>query len=72
MEEITKTIFIEGMQCEHCKLRVEKTLKSIDCVTDVEVSLENKNAIIKVNKNIENNKIIEAIDDIGFTVKEII
>lgn len=71
MEQITKTIYIEGMQCEHCKARVEKVLNSIEGVISADVSLEDKKAIIRTNKDIENNKIIEAIDDIGFTVKEV-
>ena len=69
MEE--KTIFIEGMQCEHCKLRVEKALNSIEGISEVDVSLEDKKAVIKTNKTVDNSKITEAIDDMGFTVKEI-
>ena len=68
---IEKTIYIEGMQCEHCKARVEKTLSLIDNVLEVNVSLEDKKAVIKIEKEVDNNIIIEAIDDIGFTVKEI-
>ncbi len=66
-----KTIYIEGMQCEHCKLRVEKVLNSIDGVLEAEVSLENKKAVIKFDKDIENSKIKDAIEDIGFSVVEI-
>lgn len=66
-----KTVEIEGMQCEHCKMRVEKALGAIDGVIDVEVSLENKNAIIETNKDIEDKNIKEAVEDLGFTVERI-
>lgn len=69
--KITKTIQIEGMSCNHCKMTVEKALKSIDGVAKVEVSLENKNALIKSNREIENDVIKNIINEVGFTVKEI-
>ena len=68
---IEKIIYIEGMQCEHCASRVEKALSLIDNVLEVNVSLEGKKAVIRTEKEIDNNKIIEAIEDIGFIVKEI-
>ncbi len=69
--KITKTIQIEGMSCNHCKMTVEKALKFMNGVTKVEVSLENKNAVIKSNKEIEDDEIKKTIDEIGFNVKEI-
>lgn len=69
--KMVKTIIIEGMQCNHCKMSVEKALNSIEGINRVEVSLENKKAVIESNREIENDKIKEAIDAIGFQVKEI-
>lgn len=65
----TKTINIEGMQCNHCKMSVEKALNSIEGVTKVEVSLENKNAVIESEKEISNSKIKEVIEEAGFVIK---
>lgn len=70
--KMVKTISIEGMQCNHCKMTIEKALNSMKEVTKVEVSLENKKAVIELNKEIENNKIQKVIEEVGFTVKEII
>lgn len=42
MNEFIKTIRIEGMQCNHCKMSVEKALNELDGVIKVEVSLEDK------------------------------
>lgn len=66
-----KTIYINGMQCGHCKMRVEKALLSINGITKVEVDLDNKNAIIEYENQIDDNKIKEVIEDIGFEVSKI-
>lgn len=66
----TKTIIVEGMQCNHCKMTVEKALEAIEGVEKVEVNLENKNVTIQSNKEIDNTKIREVIEKIGFKVKE--
>lgn len=65
-----KTINIEGMQCNHCKMSVEKALQSIDGVEKVEVSLENKNAVIEANTEIDDENIKEVIEEAGFEVKK--
>ena len=69
--KIMKTISIEGMQCNHCKMSVEKALNSIEGITSVEVDLENKNAVIEYSKEIENDKIKSVIEDAGFEVIDI-
>lgn len=68
---MNKVIEIEGMQCNHCKMSVEKALNSIEGITKVDVSLENKTATIESTKEIDNNKINEVIEEAGFNVKEI-
>ncbi len=72
MEELKmKTIMIEGMQCNHCKMSVEKALNSIEGIEKVEVDLEGKKATIETSKEIENTKIKEVIEEAGFEVIEI-
>lgn len=70
-EKNMKNISIEGMMCDNCRKHVEKALSSIEGVTKVEVSLENKNAIIETSKEIDNEIIINAIKEEGYEVKEI-
>lgn len=67
----TKIIIIEGMQCNHCKMSVEKALNALEGMVKVEVSLENKWAVIESEKEIADEKIKEVIEEAGFTVKEI-
>jgi len=64
----TKTINIEGMHCNHCKMMVEKVLGALDGVEKVEVNLENKTAVIEISKEVEDSKIKEVIEEAGFTV----
>ena len=66
---MTKTIYIEGMQCNHCKMTVEKALGAIDGVTKVEVDLEGKSVMIESMQEIKDNKIKEVIEEAGFTIK---
>lgn len=67
-----KNVYIEGMSCNHCKMSVEKALKSIDGVENVAVKLDDKKASITSTKSINNDKIKKVIEDIGFEVKDII
>ena len=67
-----KTISIEGMMCDNCKKHVEKALNSIEGVTSVKVSLENKNAIIECNLDVSDETIKETVKEAGYEVTEII
>ena len=71
MSEFKKEISIEGMSCNHCKMSVEKALNTLESVSNVEVSLENKNAIVESSKELDNNKIKEVIEEEGFKVVDI-
>lgn len=50
---MTTTISIEGMMCAHCQAHVEKALKEVAGVTEVTVSLENKNAVVTGDASVE-------------------
>ncbi len=65
-----KIIEIEGMSCEHCAKRIEHVLKNMEGITDVNVSLDKKEAIVK-GDTIDTNIIKDKIENIGFNVKNI-
>lgn len=71
MKNIIKKVYIEGMQCNHCKMTVEKSLENLDGVKSVKVNLDDKTAVIELEKNIEDNNIKEKIVDAGFEVSKI-
>jgi len=70
-KDMIKTISIEGMQCNHCKMTVEKVLNTLEGVSGVEVNLEEKKAIITLSQEVDNNEINKVIEDAGFVVKSI-
>ncbi|WP_320047517.1 heavy metal-associated domain-containing protein [uncultured Ilyobacter sp.] len=41
-----KRIIIEGMMCNHCVNAVSKVLKGIEGISEVRVSLEEKEAVV--------------------------
>ena len=60
-----KTLLIEGMMCMRCVAHVKKALEKMDGVVEVEVSLEENNAIVTCERDItaeEFKAIIEAED----------
>jgi Cu+-exporting ATPase len=65
-----KTIIINGMSCQHCVKRVEKALNNIDDVK-ANVILDQKLAILQFTKEIDNQTITKAIEDLGYQVVEI-
>lgn len=62
------TIKIEGMACGHCTARVEKALKEVEGVTEVTVSLEEKNAVVKANDAVTEEVLKKAVTDAGYEV----
>lgn len=66
---MNKTVIIEGMMCAHCQKHVEEALKKLGL--NANASFEEGKAWIK-NTDIENTIITRAIEDVGYTVKEII
>lgn len=66
---MTTTISIEGMMCAHCQAHVEKALKEVAGVTEVAVSLENKNAVVTGDASVEALK--QAVVDAGYEVTDV-
>lgn len=61
-----KTIKIEGMHCEHCSARVKKALSALGLECDVDFS---KGEVTLTGENLDENKINDTIENLGFTVK---
>lgn len=59
-------IKIEGMMCQHCRAAVEKALRAVSSVETVEVSLENKRAVVTGTADYEALK--KAVVDAGYEV----
>ena len=63
-----KTMYIDGMMCNHCTGMVTKLLNGIEGVS-AEVSLENKCAYLEISGDISEELLTKAITDAGYEVK---
>ena len=65
---MTKTIGIEGMMCKHCVAHVNKALSAIPGVHAVDVSLDNKNAVVTIDESVTDELLSKAITDADYEV----
>ena len=65
-----KTMMVEGMSCGHCEMAVKNALKEVDGVQDVNVDLSTGKVEVE-GDNILDNLLMEAVDEAGYSVKEI-
>jgi len=63
----TKVFHIEGMSCDNCRKRIENELNSIDQV-NARVSLKNKEAVIKLGTDVDEEILIQHIEKLGYKV----
>ncbi len=66
-----KEMIIEGMSCNHCKMRVEKALGELSGVDSVVVDLASKTASLELSTELDDAKLTEAVEDAGYDVVEI-
>ncbi len=68
VETITQeTIKVEGMSCGHCVMRVKKAIEGVQGVKKVDVSLENKQAVVDFDEEkTDVDKIKAAIKETGY------
>lgn len=62
-------ISVEGMMCMHCVARVKAALEKVAGVESVEVSLENKNAVVRAD-TASAEALVEAVKAAGYEAKE--
>ncbi len=65
---MNKTVLIEGMMCNNCVRHVKEALEALGC--EVNVVLEDSKAYI-TNTSLTDDQIKLAIEQAGYTVKEI-
>ena len=57
---------VNGMNCNHCKMSVEKALNSVDGVVSAEVDLAAKNATVVLSKEVDDNTLLNVVNEAGF------
>lgn len=60
---------VEGMMCAHCKAHVEGALLKIDGVKSAVASLEKTNVVVTLDKDVDKNILIHAIEEAGYKAK---
>ncbi len=61
---------VEGMSCNHCKMSVEKALKTLNGVKDAVVNLAGKTVSIDYDPAVvDGNNLKKTISDAGYEVK---
>lgn len=69
-KKYSKVLDISGMTCNHCVKRVEKAINSLENIKG-KVNLEEEKAYVESNEEIDEEKLIEAIDEAGYKVEKI-
>lgn len=59
---------VEGMTCNHCKMRAEKALQAVSGVESVKVDLAAKEAVI--TGEAERASLVKAVVEAGYSVVE--
>lgn len=59
---------VEGMTCNHCKMRVEKALQGLEGVQAVEVDLATKAVSVETQAQIDPSVLKEVVEDAGYDV----
>lgn len=63
----TVSIPVEGMSCVSCAARVKRTLKGIEGVQQVEVSLERREAVVRFSlEKVSPQRLESAINGLGY------
>lgn len=62
-----KVLVVDGMMCAHCQMHVQKALASVDGVTDAVVDLENKKATVTLSKDVDDQVLMDAVTEAGYT-----
>ena len=65
---MTRTLTVDGMQCAHCKKRVEDAVSAIDGVESACADLESKKVTVVLSNDISDDVISSAITNAGYTV----
>jgi len=68
---VVKKMLIAGMTCNHCSMRVQKSLNELDSVHAV-VDLATKTATVESSKDIGNDVLKKAVEQAGYEVVSIL
>ena len=65
---IIETHDVAGMTCDHCARAVRTEVSAIDCVTDVDVDLDNGVVRITAEQPVPTTALRDAVEEAGYTL----
>ena len=68
-ENVTYTLTVEGMMCQHCVSHVKKALEGVKGVSVVSVDLDTKTATVEALSSVSVDALITAVKDAGYESK---
>lgn len=68
---MTKTLQISGMTCNHCVNHVKNALEELDEVLSADVSLSDQRAVVDLETDVTDQKLTEAVEEVGYEVVSI-
>jgi copper ion binding protein len=66
-----KVMYVEGMTCKHCKMRVEKGLGDVSGVKKVSIDLTSGKTVVELNKTLDTQVLIDAVIEAGYRVSKV-
>lgn len=66
--QMTKTLKIEGMMCEHCEARVKKSLEALPGVENAQVSHADGTAVVTAADHVSDEILKKAVEDQDYKV----
>ncbi len=66
-----KELTVEGMMCQHCVMHVTRALEAVPGAAGVQVTLEDKKAVVTVPDTVTDEALKAAVTDAGYEVTEI-
>jgi len=61
-------IKVEGMKCNGCENRIEKSLLNLEGIEKVSANYENGTVMVELSEHINSNMIKERLEILGFSV----
>jgi Cu2+-exporting ATPase len=66
--ETVRTLYIDGMMCDHCEKRIKESLEALSGVAEVTASSDTGTAVVRFTAPVEYEALEKAVADAGYTL----
>ena len=66
--ETVRTLYIDGMMCDHCEKRIKESLEALSGVAEVTASSDAGTAVVRFTAPVEYEALEKAVADAGYTL----